>query len=458
VHDWTQRYWKMVEQLSESNNMLMTNLANIHQDDNPSQDLSPSTQHKIAAVSFLPSTRVSSSTLLHKNTSKSASMHDDFMHISDQAQCYITSEGHIVNPTQNWAAVTGITLNPATSNYMSALICEDHQKNFFARLKQIKLSGERERLRCQFNVDGTYKWFELLIGETPQKDSSGNVLYGLIVRSIEREIQTERTLRTATIEMEMAQKGRYDFLKHMSHELRTPLNAILGFAEMMEHGVYGEIETPEYKEYLNNINGSGQLLLHRINDMIEMVSIGTGDGTIEEDHVHVSDWFEDAKKLCRHETFCNNITVTTPEMLPRLIIKGDRIKLTRALGNIISNAARFSKPGSEVLIECGISMNGELGVRVVDSGSGIANGQLKKLQDTLAHFDSLFSQDPEAVGVGLGLTIAKEFVMLHDGFLSIDSHQGQGTSVCISLPSLRVVSLESPRQRKKNRQFETVSI
>ena len=418
-------------------------------------------KHKIAAVSFLPSTQTSPSTL-HCNIPHRMNVEtvqqQDFMSITDQAQCYITAEGHIVSPSQNWETITGIALDETSYNNITGLICDDHQKNFFARLKQVQSSGDNERLRCQLNVGGNYKWFELLIGKTPREDASGTMLFGLMLRSIDREIQTERTLRTATIEMEMAQKGRYDFLKHMSHELRTPLNAILGFAEMMDHGVYGEIETPEYKEYLNNINGSGQLLLHRINDMIEMVSIGTGDGTIAEDHVHVGEWLEDAKKLCRHETFCNNVSVVIPEKLPRLIIKGDRIKLTRALGNLISNAARFSKSGSEVHIQCGMSIDGELGIRVVDSGEGMAAGQLKKLRQTLSHFDSLFSQTPESVGVGLGLTIAKEFTMLHDGALSIQSKQGEGTSACISLPKQRILSLDSPSQRKKNRRLETVSL
>ena len=105
-----------------------------------------------------------------------------------------------------------------------------------------------------------------------------------------------------------------------------------------------------------------------------------------------------------------------------------------------------------------MSIDGELGIRVVDSGEGMAAGQLKKLRQTLSHFDSLFSQTPESVGVGLGLTIAKEFTMLHDGALSIQSKQGEGTSACISLPKQRILSLDSPSQRKKNRRLETVSL
>ena len=445
--------------------MLMTNLLNIVSDDKNSPTTSTSSDHRVATVSFLPSTLVTSSTLINTTNTQTpdintqAQLNDDFMDMAEHTQCYIDADGKVSQASSNWNSIIGVSPEAVQHRQITSLICNEHQKNFAARFTQVKATGERERIRCQFQIDGmSYRWFELLIGSTSRKDAAGNPLYALIVRNIEREIQTERTLRTATIEMEMAQAGRYDFLKHMSHELRTPLNAILGFAEMMEHGVYGEIETPEYKEYLNNINGSGQLLLHRINDMIEMVSIGTGDGTIEENHVHLSDWLEDAKKLCRHETFCNNITVTIPETLPRFIIKGDRIKLTRALGNIISNAARFSESGSEVFIECGMSMNGELGVRVLDSGEGMSDAQLKKLQEALSNYDSLFSQDPESVGVGLGLTIAKEFMMLHDGAVTIESKQNEGTSVCISLPYQRVVSLESPRQRKKNRQFETVSI
>lgn len=446
--------------------MMMTHLSNMMLQSTQMNNSNATPKHRVAIVSFLPSTKVSPSTLIHSyvnnNTTDSAvamQPNDDFMNMAEHTQCYINAEGKVTQPSSNWNSIIGVSPEALQNKEITSLICAEHQKNFDARFSQVKAAGQRERIRCQFQVDGmNYRWFELLIGATTRKDAAGNELYPLIIRSIEREIQTERTLRTATIEMEMAQAGRYDFLKHMSHELRTPLNAILGFAEMMEHGVYGEIETPEYKEYLNNINGSGQLLLHRINDMIEMVSIGTGDGTIEEDHVHLSEWLEDAKKLCRHETFCNNISVIIPETLPRFIIKGDRIKLTRALGNIISNAARFSASGSDVQIECGMSMNGELGIRVIDSGEGMPESQLKKLQDALFNYDSLFSQDPEAVGVGLGLTIAKEFMMLHDGAVTIESAHGEGTSVCVSLPCQRVVSLESPRQRKKNRQFETVSI
>ena len=373
-----------------------------------------------------------------------------WMHDAEVASCRISLRGNIDQISPNWDIVIGLNAEDCDQGGLMMALHPYYRHALLEKLDMLYEGMEADasfgifttRLRCQIaNCEGGWRWFDVkLMAEACYGQPSCRAMFW----DVHEQVMTEKELRTAHIEAELAQRGRYEFLGHMSHELRTPLNAMLGFAEMMEQGVMGQVENPHYKEYLANIRESGNLLLHRISDMVEIVNIEVGAVAVEDEQVQLNDWLQSAIRLHQHEATSRRVNIMIDGALPRILVYGDRVKLVRALGNIISNAVRFSMPDTQVRVACIKNAHGGITVAVHDSGMGMSENHLAMLRAALAERYCLFQQSPEAVSVGLGLAVAKEFLELHEGDLRIDSVKDAGTSVYIAVPTARVVSLETP--------------
>ncbi len=356
---------------------------------------------------------------------------------SNQTLCFADSQGNVHWCMQNWQEVIGIEHDACLNDLFLERLHQQYRPAFLEKILAVSAGKHPKGARVRLQI-GTRKddltWFECFIVSRPQTE--GEV--AILLQNIDREVKAERALKTAHIESELTVRGRYEFLSHMSHELRTPLNAILGFSEMMEHGVYGPVEQDIYRDYLVNIRESGHLLLNRISDMIEIVGIEVGDHSLQETEIMPWELLESAKKLHHYEAFCRNVTVITNDFCPRVTLQADRAKLIRAIGNLISNAIRFSRADGQIEVSAETGVNGEIFIRVLDEGEGINSSHLKMIHNSLKQRNNLFSTASEAVGVGLGLAVAKEFICLHDGDLHLESTKGKGTLASIILPKERV--------------------
>lgn len=370
---------------------------------------------------------------------------------AEVAGCRVLMGGKIAELTDNWEVVTGLPAQDCAGDGFMMALHPYYRHALQEKLEMLHEGAEDgaeagiffARMRCQIaDMENGWRWFDMKL--YPAYDAQESGAAEMLLWDVHEHVMLEKELRTAQIQAELVQRGRYEFLGHMSHELRTPLNAMLGFAEMMERGVYGDIVTPEYRDYLVSIRESGSLLLHRINDMIEIVSIEVGSAIVDEEPIQPIDLMEAAMRLQRHDSFCRGVMMRVDGMVPRVVVRGDRPKLVRAIGNLISNALRFSQPEQEVLLSARMTANGALTITVKDAGAGMSSAHLMAIQESLAQRQCLFAQNPETQGVGLGLAVCKEFVMLHDGEMSIESVKGEGTIVSMTFPAQRVVSLEPP--------------
>ncbi len=378
---------------------------------------------------------------------------------ADVAGCRVLEDGRVAALTANWEMVTGLSAEDCDGEGFMMALHPYYRHAFMEKLDMLREGDSADaqagifsaRMRCQIaDVVGGWRWFDMKL--YPAHDAPESHTCEMLLWDVHEQVMVERELRTAQIQAELAQRGRYEFLGHMSHELRTPLNAMLGFAEMMERGVYGDITTPEYRDYLVSIRESGSLLLHRINDMIEIVSIEVGSAVVDEGHIQPIELMEAAMRLQRHDSFCRGVMMRIDGIVPRVVVRGDRPKLVRAIGNLISNALRFSQPESEVCLSARMDRDGRLSITVKDEGVGMSPAHLTRISESLAQRQCLFSQSPETLGVGLGLAVTKEFVMLHDGEIIVGSEKDIGTSVSLVLPASRVVSLEPPSMAVRRKQ------
>ena len=247
--------------------------------------------------------------------------------------------------------------------------------------------------------------------------------------SKQHEVNQELTEAAASAEAQSRDKSQ--FLANISHELRTPLNAIIGFSEIIktEAQLQGE-----HSEHINDINNSGKHLLSLINDILDFSKAEAGKLQI--------DWQEtDASKLIRNSLRlviprAESAQVTLVEDLPKehLVMITDGKKLKQVLLNLLSNAVKFTPAGGEV--QCAAWQDiatKNMMIQVKDTGIGIAAKDISKVMSAFGQVDSKLSRKYE--GTGLGLPLSKKFVEIMGGTFTIESEEGEGTTISISLPA-----------------------
>jgi signal transduction histidine kinase len=246
-------------------------------------------------------------------------------------------------------------------------------------------------------------------------------------------LATER--ERTELEAKAASEAKTRFLATISHELRTPLNAIAGFSNAMQHEIFGPL-APEYLEYASHINQSGTVLNDLVGDLLELSRIELGHQSLERGTVPVADLFADVEKMFRETPDRQLPRLSFDISPPDLTVEGDRRMLWQVLINLVGNAVKFSPTDSTVFVHADgaptdDAPDAKVRIRVRDSGIGIAEEDLGRVTEAFVRGagSAALTQD----GVGLGLSLVKAFVDLHDGELMIDSRPQEGTTVTVLL-------------------------
>lgn len=229
---------------------------------------------------------------------------------------------------------------------------------------------------------------------------------------------------------EDANQAKSKFLANMSHELRTPLNAIIGFSEIMEKGMFGELGAPKYKEYCRDIHQSGQYLLDVINDVLDMSKIEAGRFKLEPQEIDLDQILADAMRVVSTTGDEKSLSLSA-HIAPGIQLRADRRALKQVALNLLSNAVKFTPDGGRVTVR-GRSKGGCVMIAISDTGIGISRESLAKLGRPFEQVESQLTKTYH--GSGLGLAIAKSLVELHNGIMRIRSTPGAGTIVLVRLP------------------------
>jgi two-component system cell cycle sensor histidine kinase PleC len=244
-----------------------------------------------------------------------------------------------------------------------------------------------------------------------------------------------QNLVMARDEAERANRTKSEFLANMSHELRSPLNAIIGFAEIMKDQLFGPLGTPQYKEYSQDIWSSGTHLLELINDILDLSKIEAGKLDLQEEEVNIRDVVDTCVRLVANRAQKGEIKIHTDIAAEAPKLWADERKLKQILLNLLSNAVKFTRPGGTVSVTSTVAPTGDVVLRVIDTGIGIAANDIPKALAAFGQVDSSLSRKYE--GTGLGLPLTKALVELHGGTLTLESQVNVGTTVCVSLPAVR---------------------
>jgi PAS domain S-box-containing protein len=278
--------------------------------------------------------------------------------------------------------------------------------------------------------NGRVFWVEARV-VTIQQFDNGRSRWAVISRDISERRRAQEELLRAKHEAEAGNRAKSDFIANMSHELRTPLNAVIGFTELIEQGVVRSGWTSAYTEYLADIRESGQHLLDLINTILDLAKIETGQLELNRTSLDLGELVRRSLAVVSGMARNGGITLSADIPADRPEIDGDYLKLKQVLLNIISNAIKFTPAGGTANVALRFTETDAL-ITVTDTGCGIPRDHLNRVGHPFVQVENARSRKFE--GSGLGLSIARKLCCLHGGQLTIDSVEGEGTTVEILLP------------------------
>ncbi|MCA9981453.1 MAG: hypothetical protein KDD89_11480, partial [Anaerolineales bacterium] len=228
-----------------------------------------------------------------------------------------------------------------------------------------------------------------------------------------------------------ASRLKSELIAKVSHDLRTPLTSIIGFAEMVQLGLYGPV-TQEQEETLGKIMQSGEDLVVLVNDLLDLSQLEAG--TLRLSRVPFAPTalvprMENMMRLLAGNKGLTLVTEVTSELPPYLM--GDPDRLHQILVNLVSNAIKFTAEG-EVRVRICLLDETQWGIQVQDTGQGIPAELHEMVFEEFRQAE--YSANAPRRGVGLGLSIVKQITAAMGGSIKLESEVGQGSIFTVMLP------------------------
>lgn len=255
------------------------------------------------------------------------------------------------------------------------------------------------------------------------------LLYSIVIDMTE-ERRAEEELKRARNEAVQANRAKSEFLANMSHEIRTPLNGVLGMLQLLRQTV----RRAEEKEYVDTALDSGRNLLRLISDILDLCKVEAGRMSVESNRFNPRELVQSSTDLFRREAREKNLTLRFRQSgpLPEWVL-GDEVRLRQILFNLIGNAVKFTHVGG-VSVEAGLVKDAKgplLWVCIRDSGIGMRPWEVPRVFETFTQADGSITRTYQ--GSGLGLSIVRRLVQLMDGTLTVDTEEGNGTTIAFTV-------------------------
>jgi PAS domain S-box-containing protein len=362
--------------------------------------------------------------------------------VRDYAIFTITTEGRISSWHQGAELMKGYTAEEAIGMPFADLFTpQDRAAGRPAMAMRIaaesgEYKGDGQRLR----KDGST--FEAAVVLTPLRGPRGDLRgYLKLTQDISERKRLEREreevlqdAQRARAEAERANHSKGEFLATISHELRTPLSAILGWAHVLERGVF-DPETVQHG--LAAISRNARTQVQLIEDLLDMNRIESGQLRLDLQRIELGGVIAAAIDSALPAATSKRISLRTVFRPASGQVMGDAARLQQVVGNLLNNAIKFTPPGGQISVA--LTQHGDIAqIAVSDTGQGIEPSFLSRVFDRFQQQDATITR--RHGGLGIGLAIVNHLVQLHGG--SVQAHSlgtGMGATFTVTLPAAPAV-------------------
>jgi len=316
----------------------------------------------------------------------------------------------------------------------------DSLRAMHTRLESALLEGERSRRETEMHAKQVEDLAEELRTQASHLEDQAAELE---IMNAELEARTDEA-ETARALAEAANRAKSDFLATMSHELRTPINAIIGYSELIEMGISGEVSA-EQRQQIERIKASSRHLLTLINDVLDLAKIEAGHLDVVRERCDLRCPVADALSLVALDAVERGIDLHDIGPEETVWSFGDENRVRQIVANLLSNAVKFTGEGGRVTVRCDVAdasdgvapVPGREGpwavVEVKDTGIGIPAAEIDRVFQPF--IQARMGRDREHGGTGLGLTISRQLARLMGGELTLKSEPGVGSTFTLYLPT-----------------------
>lgn len=262
--------------------------------------------------------------------------------------------------------------------------------------------------------------------------------YCAILRDISHWKRIEDELTQARSQAERASSHKSEFLARVSHEIRTPLNAIIGFSELMVDEKFGPVGNDRYRDYLRDINRSGNHVLDLVNDLLDISKIEAGEQEMHFEAVSLNETLEQAVSMMQPQANSERVIIRSSlaTRIPNIV--ADLRSVRQIALNLLSNAVRYTPAGGQIIVSTAYQLDGSVVLRIRDTGIGMSPMEVEEALKPFRQINALRRKRGD--GTGLGLPLTRAMVEANRAFFSINSAPGDGTLVEITFPPTRVLA------------------
>jgi PAS domain S-box-containing protein len=349
----------------------------------------------------------------------------------------LEADGRIVSANRSAEALFGYEAAELTTRSFADLFAPDSRAAALGYLASLghggvgSLIAQGREFTGQVRQGGAIALF-MTLGRIA--DDSARVC--AVFRDISAQKKAESELIAARNEAESASAAKSDFLAKVSHEIRTPLNSILGFSEVMLEERFGPIGNERYRDYLKDIRTSGDHLVSLLNDLLDLSKIEAGGLDLAPASLNLNEVVQGCVALMQPQANRERIIIRTSLSATLPHVTADARSLRQIALNLLSNSIKFTGAGGQVIVSTAQSGNGEVVLRVRDTGIGMDE---KELGVALQPFRQLVTAARwGSDGTGLGLPLTKALVEANGARFTITSKLNDGTLVEVAFPAAHV--------------------
>ena len=359
-----------------------------------------------------------------------------FFEISLDFMAIVGSDGKAKKVSKYFSKALGWSENEFLEHEWHNFVHKDDLKIIWDAISSEDINDGIRGLEFRFKCkDNYYRWIECSCRFIEE-----NKIYILMARDIteEKKIKEEKIAYEKAIELESMKS---EFFSNISHEFKTPLNIILATMQVINKNIESKnikaTDEESLNKYMNSIRQNCYRLLRLVNNIIDISKMDYGYYDIELGNYNIVSVVEDITMSILEYVNDKGIELTFDTEIEEEIIACDPDKIERIILNLLSNAIKYTKDGGKIYVNIGKD-DKNVYISVTDNGIGIPEKKLNTIFERYAQVDNKLTR--RFNGSGIGLSLVKSLVKMHQGDIYVESKFNEGSKFTIRLPIRQVES------------------